>query len=73
MNNTHCGGCPLYSIFDLICYTFNNDGACPCSICLMKVMICNPDQKTNNCCCPKWNDWFDETYAREYGVKWSNS
>ncbi len=58
--NNNCEGCDL-SHGDYLCYTkFNQDESCPCSLCLVKMMVCNPSKSSMNHSCDKWMDWFGE-------------
>ncbi len=59
--NDPCMGCTLH-IGSLLCQNYN-DGSCPCTLCLMKMMQCD-SYGTVNDSCDLWRDWFDEHYMR---------
>lgn len=53
---TFCDGCETYrgpgEYFDCSYHKNNQDGSCPCSNCIVKVMCGDP--------CDKYDDWVDE-------------
>ncbi len=53
--NEHCRGCWLAN--DGVLCRKCNDGSCPCTICLMKMMSCDPDDNSY-LTCDEWRDWF---------------
>ncbi len=56
--NENCNGCALL-IDNVLCCRYN-DGSCPCTICLMKMMNCDPDYK-QYLSCDIWVKWFGKT------------
>ncbi len=62
-----CDGCTL-NLGALLCPSYN-DGSCPCTICLMKMMQCDHDRSVNDSC-DLWRDWFNKKYDRIFDSKW---
>jgi len=44
---------------NLLCQTYN-DGSCPCTECIVKMMIC--DSLTVNDSCDLWRNWLDKKF-----------
>jgi len=47
----HCDGCVGCVFVDFV----NNDGACPCTLCIIKAMCDDPCEKYHS-----WSDWVVE-------------
>ena len=62
--NENCIGCTIYQD-NLRCCKYN-EGSCPCTNCIVKMMKCDP-AKTVNDSCDKWRSWFNEYYMKHKG------
>ncbi len=61
-----CEGCS-FSEREYLCYRMlNNDKSCPCTICLMKIMMCEITSSMNDSC-DRWMKWFSAKYLKHRG------
>jgi hypothetical protein len=63
-----CRGCTLH-VGSLLCQNYN-DGSCPCTECIVKMMRC--DNLVVNDSCDKWRNWFNKKYECISGSKWDD-
>ncbi len=66
-SHDNCNGCIL-SIHPHICTTkLNDDGSCPCTVCIVKMMKC--DNTSMNYSCDMWMSWFSVQFCNFKGIQ----